>query len=227
LINNAGLHAFEQRVTGDGFAEMVAVNYLAPWLLTDILRSALLRSNPSRIITVASEASRRGGGVTLQHDLVNTDPFTRLGSPRIYAKTKLMNIMFSKELARQLQGTGVAVHCLDPGFNVTGLGRELGFAGMLSKILNRLGIGDPRRGAGIIVRLATDPDVTSASGGYFSVKQAESMEPAHPADNPTACEDLWSTTSALIVSRVRSKSLTSDPEEVAQSGPVAGVGEAR
>jgi NAD(P)-dependent dehydrogenase (short-subunit alcohol dehydrogenase family) len=207
LINNAGLHAFEQRVTGDGFAEMVAVNYLAPWLLTDILRSSLLRSSPSRIITVASEASRRSGGITLPYDLVNTAPFTRLGSSRIYAKTKLMNIMFSKELARQLLGTGVAVHCLDPGFNITGLGRELGFAGVLSKILSYLCIGDPRRGAGIIVRLATDPDVAPTTGGYFSVKQAIAMEPAYPANSPSACKDLWSTTSVLIADVVRNKSL--------------------
>ena len=63
LINNAGLHAFEQRVTGDGFAEMIAVNYLAPWLFTDILRDTLIRSAPSRVVTVASEASRRSGGL--------------------------------------------------------------------------------------------------------------------------------------------------------------------
>lgn len=202
LINNAGLHAFEQRVTGDGFAEMVAVNYLAPWLLTDILRSSLLRSTPSRIITVASEASRGSGGIALPYDLVNTAPFSRLGSSRIYAKTKLMNIMFSKELARQLHGTGVAVHCLDPGFNVTGLGRELGFSGMLSKIFNRFGIGDPRRGAGIIIRLASDPDVAPATGGYFSVKRAMEIEPAQPSNNPSACENLWSNT-AQIVDRIR------------------------
>ena len=62
LINNAGIHAFTQRVTVDGYAEMVAVNYLAPWLLTNILRETLVRSAPSRIVTVASEASRRGAG---------------------------------------------------------------------------------------------------------------------------------------------------------------------
>jgi NAD(P)-dependent dehydrogenase (short-subunit alcohol dehydrogenase family) len=116
-----------------------------------------------------------------------------------------MNIMFSLELARQLQGTGVAVHCLDPGFNVTGLGRELGFAGTLSKILTRLGIGDPRRGAGIIVRLASDAKIVPATGGYFSVKQAEAMEPVHPANIRSTCEDLWRVTSALISRHVETR----------------------
>lgn len=113
---------------------MLAVNYLAPWLLTHILRDTLV--------------------------------------------------------ARQLQDTGVAVHCLDPGFNVTGLGRELGFSTRLAQALNWLRIGDPQRGADIIVRLATDSDLSPASGGYFSVKDAQPIRPAPPADNAAACQDL-------------------------------------
>lgn len=203
LINNAGLHAFEQRVTVDGHAEMLAVNYLAPWLLTNLLRDTLVRSAPSRIITVASEASRRSGGLDLEQDLFDTAPFTRLGSSKNYSKTKLMDIMFSQELARQLQDTGVAVHCLDPGFNVTGLGRELGFSAWLTKALNWLRIGDPQRGADIIVRLATDSDISPASGGYFSVKDAKPIQPTPPADNATACQDLWAATSALLAKHYR------------------------
>jgi NAD(P)-dependent dehydrogenase (short-subunit alcohol dehydrogenase family) len=201
LVNNAGLHAFEQRVTVDGYAEMIAVNYLAPWLLTDILRDTLVRSAPSRIVTVASEASKRSGGLETDRDLFDTAPFTRLGSSRVYGKTKLMNIMFSQELARQLDGTGVAAHCLDPGFNVTGLGRELGFAAQLAKAFNWLRIGDPQRGADIIVRLATDSDLSPPSGGYFSVKDAKALLPAPPADSTAACQELWAATSALLAGR--------------------------
>jgi NAD(P)-dependent dehydrogenase (short-subunit alcohol dehydrogenase family) len=202
LINNAGLHAFEQRITVDGLAEMVVVNYLAPWLLTNVLRDTLVRSAPSRIVTVASEASRRSGGLMPSRDLFDTAPFTRLGSSKKYGQTKLMDIMFSQELARQLQGTGVAVHCLDPGFNVTGLGRELGFATPLARVLNGLGIGDPRRGAGIIVRLATDPAFGAVSGGYFSVKDAKPLRPVPPADDAGARQELWSATSDLLADRV-------------------------
>jgi NAD(P)-dependent dehydrogenase (short-subunit alcohol dehydrogenase family) len=133
LINNAGLHAFKPRVTADGYSEMVAVNYLAPWLLTNILRQTMIRSAPSRIVTVASEASRRAAGFDPLAALVDKRPFSARGSSAIYGQTKLMNIMFSMELARGLTGTGVAVNCLCPGFNVTGLGRDLWFAATLER----------------------------------------------------------------------------------------------
>ncbi len=201
LINNAGLHAFEQRITVDGFSEMVAVNYLAPWLLTHMLREKLLGSVPSRVVTVASEASRRSGGLQPRRDICSTSAFTRLGSSKLYGRTKLMNIMFSLELARQLQGTGVAVNCLDPGFNVTGLGRELGFAATLERVLKALNIGNPRRGAGIIVRLASEPAFGRESGGYFSVNDARRLIPVAPGNDISAQQELWSVTSELLAGR--------------------------
>jgi NAD(P)-dependent dehydrogenase (short-subunit alcohol dehydrogenase family) len=198
LINNAGLHAFEQRVTADGYPEMVAVNYLAPWLLTTTLLRRLIDSSPSRVVNVASEASRRHGTLTLPDDLTDTTRFTARGSSPIYGKTKLLNIMFSQELARRVAGTRVAVSSLDPGFNVTGIGRELGFAAYLERILNFLHIGDPARGAGIIVRLATDPAFEEVSGGYYSVKDAAPLTPTPPGDDPAAQRRLWEATEALL-----------------------------
>ncbi len=198
LINNAGLHAFEQRITMDGFSEMVAVNYLAPWLLTDILRKKLVESAPARIITVASEASRRGGDLIIHRDIYNTAPFTRLGSSRVYGQTKLMNIMFSLELARQLKKTDVAVNCLDPGFNVTSLGRELGFSTILQRVLKILNIGNPQRGASIIVRLAMDPDFARVSGGYFSVNDASPLTPIDIGNDRESQRDLWMFTKKLL-----------------------------
>jgi hypothetical protein len=114
-----------------------------------------------------------------------------------------MDIMFSQDLAGQLHGTGVVVHCLDPGFNVTGLGRELSFSAQLARAFNWLRIGDPQRGADIIVRLATDSHLSPASGGYFSVKDAKPIHPTPPADNATACRELWMATSALLANRDR------------------------
>lgn len=198
LINNAGLHAFQQRVTADGFSEMVAVNYLAPWILTQKLRGALLAAPSSRIVTVASEAARQSNGLNPATDLFDTRPFTARGSSSIYARTKLMNIMFSLELARQMQGTGVAVNCLDPGFNVTGLGRELGFATPLAHVLNWLGIGNPARGAGLIVKLATDPVFQARSGQYVTGRDAHSITPIAPGDDQAARIALWSLTAATI-----------------------------
>jgi NAD(P)-dependent dehydrogenase (short-subunit alcohol dehydrogenase family) len=200
LINNAGLHAFEQRVTRDGYAEMIAVNYFAPWLLTNILRETLVHSAPSRIVTIGSEASRQSGGLGIEKDLLDIAPFTARGSSRIYGCTKLMDIMFSLELARQLKGTDVAVNCLCPGFNVTGLGRELSFARPLAKVLTWLGIGNPERGAGAIVRLATDPAFGKQTGVYVSAKSARPMTPVTPADNEEARRHLWEKTTELLAS---------------------------
>ena len=202
LINNAGLHAFQQRITKDGYAEMIAVNYFAPWLLTGILQETLVRSAPSRIVTVASEASRQSGGLNLEKDLFDVEPFTALGSSKIYSRTKLLDIMFSLELARQLEGAGVAVNCLCPGFNVTSLGRELGFSGPLARVLKWLGIGNPEHGAGVIVRLATAPDFGLQTGAYISVKNARPLTPVAPADSEQARRQLWDTT-AEALSRFR------------------------
>ena len=194
LINNAGLHAFKPRITMDGYAEMVAVNYLAPWLLTDILRETMVRSAPSRIVTVASEASRQGAGSDPLAALADKRPFTARGSSAVYGRTKLLNIMFSQELSRQLSGTGVAVNCLCPGFNVTGLGRELWFAAPLERLLAWLKIGSPERGAGIIVRLASDAAFADVTGGYFSVRDARPFVPVAPGADRLAQQALWQAT---------------------------------
>jgi NAD(P)-dependent dehydrogenase (short-subunit alcohol dehydrogenase family) len=194
LINNAGLHAFSQRVTPEGFSEMTAVNYLAPWLLTDLLRDKLTASAPARIVTVASRASLQAGDTSPLRDLTNTADYTRRESRPLYGLTKLMDIMFTQELGRQLEGTGVAVTCCCPGFNVTGLGRELPLSGLLKKALTRLNIGDPRHGAGIIVRLATDPAFAGITGGYFAVKDAEPLECPQPGRDEAVQRALWNAT---------------------------------
>jgi len=79
LINNAGVHAFSQRITPDGFAEMVAVNYLAAWVLTNTLLDKLVASAPARVVTVASEGARRAGSIDPAHDLTVTADYTRRG----------------------------------------------------------------------------------------------------------------------------------------------------
>jgi NAD(P)-dependent dehydrogenase (short-subunit alcohol dehydrogenase family) len=198
LVNNAGLHAFEQRITSEGFAEMIAVNYLAPWLLTNILQQSLMKAGNARIVNVASEASRHHGKLKLPEDLTNTSTFTSIGSSAIYGKTKLLNIMFTAELARQLTGTGVTVNALNPGFNVTGLGRELWFASMLERILNFLHIGDPSKGAGIITRLVVEPQYQGVSGGYFNVGTGNSIVPVHPGGDITMQNKLWNNTKELL-----------------------------
>lgn len=201
LLNNAGLHAFEQRVTSEGFAEMIAVNYLAPWLLTHTLRSSLIQSGHARVVNVASEASRNHGQLVLPDDLMDTTPFTARGSSPIYGKTKLLNIMFTGELARQWDGTGVCVNALNPGFNVTGLGRELWFASVLERILTFLHIGDPRRGADIMTRLAVEPKFGDVSGGYFNVGSGAAITPVAPGGDAGMQHKLWTVTHQLMKKR--------------------------
>jgi hypothetical protein len=97
-----------------------------------------------------------------------------------------------------LAGTGVTANCCNPGFNATGLGRELPFAGILEKILKTLRIGDPLRGAGIIVRLATDPAFAETTGGYFFVKDATPLACPEPGRSNKIQADLWETTARLV-----------------------------
>src|ERR1700730_884840 len=91
LINNAGVHAFSQRITPEGFAEMTAVNYLAPWVLADVLRDKLTHSAPARIVTVASRASRQAREIKPLRDLTDVADFTRREPGRLSATTKLMD----------------------------------------------------------------------------------------------------------------------------------------
>ena len=110
LVNNAGLMAGQRRVTADGFDEVFAVNHLAPFLLTSLLLSKLTADPPARVITVTSDAH-----TAARLDL--DDPQLKHGweSWRAYANSKLANILFTREFARRLKGTGVTANCAHPG----------------------------------------------------------------------------------------------------------------
>ncbi|MFC4304129.1 SDR family NAD(P)-dependent oxidoreductase [Cohnella boryungensis] len=198
LLNNAGIHAFEPRTTPEGFPEMIAVNYLAPWLLTHMIKPSLQNAGKARVVNVASEASRRHGVLKLPEDLTDTTPFTARGSSPIYGKTKLFNIMFTAELARQWADTGISVNALNPGFNVTGLGRELRFASVLERLLKALRLGDPQRGADIITRLITESNYQKVTGGYFNVGTGNPIEPVTPGGDAAMQHKLWNATEELL-----------------------------
>ncbi|CAH1194586.1 3-oxoacyl-[acyl-carrier-protein] reductase FabG [Paenibacillus auburnensis] len=201
LLNNAGIHAFEPRVTSEGFPEMIAVNYLAPWLLSKTLLPSLQNATSARVVNVASEASRRHGVLKLPDDLTDTTPFTARGSSPIYGKTKLLDIMFTAELARQWAGTNISVNALNPGFNVTGLGRELRFASVIERILKLLRLGDPRRGTDIIIKLIVEPEYEKVSGGYFNVGTGKSIEPVSPGGDLAMQKKLWEVTQDLLAEK--------------------------
>lgn len=198
LINNAGIHAFEPRATADGLPEMIAVNYLAPFVLTRELLPSLRRSPAGRVVNVASEASRRHGDLRIPQVLSDTTPFTARGSSERYGQSKLLDIMFTLALARRLDGSTVTANCVDPGFNVTGLGRDLRFAAGLERVLRALRIGDPARGAGLIVDLATAARYAGRSGLYVTEKQRRELVPVAPATDASAQDELWRATERLL-----------------------------
>jgi NAD(P)-dependent dehydrogenase (short-subunit alcohol dehydrogenase family) len=115
----------------------------------------------------------------------------------VYGKTKLMAIMFSAELARTLASTEVVANSVDPGFNVTGLGRELPFAAMLERVLRLLRVGAPERGAAIITRLAVAEAFARTTGAYFS-REAQRLIPVQPGGDKRAQRRLWEETERLL-----------------------------
>ena len=184
LINNAGLVLGERRITPDGFEHVFALNHLAPFLLTNLLLPELTASAPARVVTVTSDAHSAA-----RLDL--SDPNLERGwdSWRSYANSKLANILFTRELARRLDGTGVTASCAHPGVVRTGFGRE-------SRPLLKLGItiarpfmASPERGADTIVYLASSPDVAGQTGGYYVKRQRR--EPSAAARDDAAARELW------------------------------------
>jgi NAD(P)-dependent dehydrogenase (short-subunit alcohol dehydrogenase family) len=184
LVNNAGLMAGQRRATADGLDEVFAVNHLAPFLLTSLLLGQLTAAAPARVITVTSGAH---AGARLDLD----DPQLERGweSWRAYANSKLANILFTRELARRLEGTGVTANCAHPGVVRTRFGREARLPMRAAVTLGRPFMLSPRRGAGTIVYLATSPEVAGASGGYYVKRQRR--EPSAAARDDATAQRLW------------------------------------
>jgi retinol dehydrogenase 12 len=182
LINNAGLIVNDRRVTPDGFEHVFAVNHLAPFLLTNLLLPKL--TAPARVVTVTSDAH-----TAARLDL--SDPHLEHGwdSWRSYANSKLANILFTRELARRLDGTGVTANCAHPGVVRTGFGREARPIVRFGLILGRPFLLSPARGADTIVYLASSPDVAGETGGYYVKRQRR--EPSAAARDDATARKLW------------------------------------
>jgi retinol dehydrogenase-12 len=184
LINNAGLVLGERRVTPDGLEHVLALNHLAPFLLTSLLRPKLTASAPARVITVTSDAHSAA-----RLDLSDLNLERDWDSWRSYANSKLANIMFTRELARRLDGTGVTANCAHPGVVRTGFGRQARPLLKLGITIARPFLLSPERGADTIVYLASSPDVAGQSGGYYVKRQRR--EPSAAARDDAAARKLW------------------------------------
>jgi len=192
LINNVGLISPRRQLTADGLETTFATNHLGPFLLTNLLRELLERSAPARVITVSSSAHK-------QVRAIEWDDLPRgaqSSQARAYPVSKLLNILFTAELARCLGGTGVTANCLHPGFVRTSLGRDVtGVLGTVLPLILRLRPG-PAAGARTPVYLASSPEVADVTGGYFV--NCKPGEPSALAKDPQAAARLWALSEDLV-----------------------------
>jgi len=190
LINNAGAAFSERQVTADGFELTFALNHLSYFVLTAGLRERLLGSAPARIVSTSSDAHRG-----MKIDLDDLQTAKNYSSIKAYGRSKLENILFTRELARRLRGTGVTANCLHPGVVATRFGHESG--GVIQPVLKAIQVFaiTPEKGADTIVYLATSPDVANISGQYFYKRKIAT--PTAPARDDRAAAALWEKTAEI------------------------------
>jgi NAD(P)-dependent dehydrogenase (short-subunit alcohol dehydrogenase family) len=190
LINNAGALFSDRRVTPEGLELTFALNHMAYFVLTEALQDRLIASAPARIISTSSDAHK---GMSLDFsDLQSAKSYNGL---RVYGRSKLANILFTRELARRLAGTGVTANCLHPGVVATRFGESSGgWVGGLLPVLKLFFI-SPEKGADTIVYLASSPEVDNTTGAYFVKRRITG--PSQAAQDDAAAQRLWEASEAL------------------------------
>jgi NAD(P)-dependent dehydrogenase (short-subunit alcohol dehydrogenase family) len=190
LINNAGAMFAARQVTQDGLERTFALNHMAYFVVTEGLRERLAASAGARIVSTASDAHR---GATLDFDDLQSEK--GFSAMKAYGRSKLCNILFTRELARRLHGTGVTANCLHPGFVATRFGDQSG--GLISHMvrLAKFFAISPAEGAKTIVHLASSPEVAGVSGKYFY--KCREAKPSPQAQDDQAASALWQRSAAL------------------------------
>ena len=196
LINNAGAVFFQRQESADGIELTWALNHLNYFLLTHLLLDRLKASAPARIINVASDA-HQGGKINFS-DLEGKQKYSGFGA---YAQSKLANILFTKELARRLAGSGVTANSLHPGFIASNFALD-NFVGWrrafrwLFRGLQRVAARSPEQGAETSIYLATDPAVATISGEYFVNKRIG--KPTAAAHDEQVAQRLWTVSEQMV-----------------------------
>ena len=191
LVNNAGAVYMKRQESADGIELTFALNHLAYFLLTNLLLDTLKASAPARVINVSSSAHQMGK--MDWDDLQGRKKFTGM---RIYGRSKLANILFTREMARRLAGSGVTVNALHPGVVTTGFGVNNGFMGQVGRKLMDFFSISAEQGAQTTIYLATSPEVEGVTGKYF-YKQKEAT-PTAAAQNDADARTLWETSEKLV-----------------------------
>jgi NAD(P)-dependent dehydrogenase (short-subunit alcohol dehydrogenase family) len=191
LMNNAGAIFARRGVTEDGLERTFAVNHMAYFVLTHCLRPSVVAAAPARIVNTASEAHR---GAHLDFaDLQSARNYRGLA---VYGRSKLANILFTRELARRLAGSGVTANCLHPGFVATRIAdNNGGFFRIGVGIAKSLFALTPEKGAETMVYLATSPEVAGVTGGYFD--KCRPATPTAAAQDDAAAHRLWEESAKL------------------------------
>jgi len=210
LVNNAGVVNLKREVTAGGFERTFAVNHLAYFQLTNLLLDRLRASAPARIVNVSSHGHRFG---SIDLDDLQTER-KKYAWFRVYCASKLANVLFTYELARRLEGSGVTVNCLHPGAVATSLGKNNGRLGRIVLPLLKPFFLSPEQGAKTSIYLASSPEVANRSGGYYVKCRAV---PSSPASRDEAlARGLWDASERLVADSVH------DPEAPAALQPTRG-----
>ena len=192
LLNNAGAFFLTRKVSVDGYEMSLALNHLNYFLLTDLLLDMLKAAPSARIVNVASRAHYRGhvnfDDLQSQHGFFDGN--------RVYGMSKLMNVLFTYELARRLEGTNVTANCLHPGFVASNFA---GNNGWIVRTAMRFIPGriSEEEGAKCPIFLASSPDVQGASGKYFNYDTKETRSSEESYDQNVA-RRLWDVSEKLV-----------------------------
>ena len=191
LVNNAGVTMMKRTTTPDGYETTFAVNHLGYFLLTGLLLPRLRAAAPgARIVNVASDAHRWGA-----LDLADLQNEREYKAMKVYGQSKTANILFTRELARRLEGSGVTVNALHPGAVATRLGRGSGpLFDLLQRVISVF-MKSPEQGAETSIFLASAPELEGVNGRYFANKEEKQPQP-HASDLALA-KQLWGISEGL------------------------------
>ncbi|XP_048831138.1 retinol dehydrogenase 14a isoform X2 [Brienomyrus brachyistius] len=194
LINNAGVYQCPYTKTEDGFEMQFGVNHLGHFLLSVLLLDLLKKSAPSRIIVVSSKLYK-GGEINFE-DLNSEGRYDRAFA---YSRSKLANLLFTVELAKRLEDTGVTVNALTPGIVRTNLGRHVSvplLARPLLKLASLVFFKSPLEGAQTSVYLACSPDVEGVQGKCFADCREQDLLPK--ATDEDLAGKLWDISEVMV-----------------------------
>ncbi len=191
LVNNAGGFFAQRLESVDGYEMTFALNHLNYFLLTRLLLDVLKKSAPARIVNVSS-----GAHVDQSVSFDDLQRKQKYSSWRVYGESKLMNILFTRSLAKRLDGSGVTVNALHPGFVATSFGHGKGMMGFFTKIAQKLLAISPQEGAQTSIFLASSPTVEGVTGKYFSKSQEQ--KPSAQAMDDQAAEKLWQLSEEIV-----------------------------